>query len=258
MRIIQTSFFLLIMTVALLGFRTAFAGAGTPVTPDSTSAMLWLVVGMSASAIWGAGARWLTGRFAFFHNGVGLALITLVGAVVGAVAPVVQHGWNGPAAASAALSAIVAFLGAVNSGQAGQNAAARATGGLVEGPGPTITKAPAFIPIAFAVLFSFAGCAHVSPMTQAYVDAFGACMEQHGLIVAPGIAQEVWTDLSTGANQATIVAQLEQIAGRASIDSVTCAVTSWFNAPPALAERNPAGVAAANAFLAHPVRVTLR
>lgn len=159
MRTIRVPLLLTVMLIAVFGFSTAFADASNtpPTTTPDTMATLWLLIGMSASTLWGAVGRYLTGRFNFFHNPIGQTIISLVGAVVGAVAPVVEGGWNKTAVIAAALGAVVAFVGGANSGQAGQNAAARAAGATV-GPGPTITKAGVLIPLAFSLALLI-GCA---------------------------------------------------------------------------------------------------
>lgn len=115
-------------------------------------------------------------------------------------------------------------------------------------PTPPITKAAAMLPLLF-VAFAVTSCAHLTPDQKAFGNAYAACMEARGLAVAPGVADEAWKDLNTGADKATIVAQLEALAAKGSTDAVTCAVQAWLAPTAAKAAKNPAGVAAASEYL---------
>lgn len=113
--------------------------------------------------------------------------------------------------------------------------------------------------IIFLTLFFIFACAHTTPTTKAFETSFAACAEAKGIAAAPGIGLEVWNDLSSGTSSTTIIAQLEALAGKAGLDLVGCAVSAWLNASApvidggtkltAEAPKNPAGVAAAKAFL---------
>lgn len=96
-----------------------------------------------------------------------------------------------------------------------------------------------------AILF---GCAHVSPSVKAFDTAFASCMKDKGLSAAPGVADQVFTDLTSGTSKDVILSQLEGLAGQASAAAIGCAVFSWLH-PATPASLNPAGVAAANAWL---------
>lgn len=98
------------------------------------------------------------------------------------------------------------------------------------------------------VACAFSACAHLTPDEKAFGAAYGACMEAKGLAAAPGVADEVWGDLNSGTNQATIVSQLEALGAKAGTDAVACAVQAWLGAP-TKATKNPAGVAGGNAYL---------
>ncbi len=98
------------------------------------------------------------------------------------------------------------------------------------------------------LMLMLGGCATLTAAQMAQRDAFARCMEQKGEAAALSVGQEAWTDLSTGTDGSVILSQLEVLAGRAGIDSVGCAVTTWLS-PSVSAELNPAGVRAAKAFL---------
>jgi hypothetical protein len=106
-------------------------------------------------------------------------------------------------------------------------------------------KAAFLLPLVF---IGVAGCATMSPAQKAFNQKFLDCMEQKGISAATSVGQEAWTDLSQGTSQQVIVGQLEGLAGRAGVDTVGCAVTSWLGQPGG--SKNPAGVEAAKAYLA--------
>lgn len=114
-------------------------------------------------------------------------------------------------------------------------------------PTPPITKAAAMLPLIF-IAFAFSACAHATPDQKAYGNAYAACMTARGLEVAPGVADEVWKDLNTGADKSTIIAQLEALGAKGVTDAVTCAVQAWLTGP-TKAAKNPAGIAAASEYL---------
>jgi hypothetical protein len=140
-----------------------------------------------------------------------------------------------------------------------------AAGTTTSPPVPPITKAAVLLPFVF-IVFSFAGCAHLTPSERAFGNSYAACMESKGLAVAPGVGAEAWNDLTKGTNATVIESQLEQLALKAGVDAVGCAVASFLNAPTpssdggakltAEAPKNPAGVVAGQAFLEKHSRTT--
>lgn len=92
------------------------------------------------------------------------------------------------------------------------------------------------------------GCATLSPAQKAYDARFAACMESKGIAAASAAGQEAWNDLSQGVSQDQTYGQLEGLAGRAGVDTVTCAVSAWMGLTGSML--NPAGVAAGKAWLA--------
>lgn len=102
---------------------------------------------------------------------------------------------------------------------------------------------PFFIPL----LFLHTGCGTLSLSTRAFGTAYGQCMKDKGLAVVPAVEQAGLSILAGGTSQQGVVDDLEALAGRATVDGVTCLVSSW------LSQRgtalNPSGVAGGNEFL---------
>lgn len=111
---------------------------------------------------------------------------------------------------------------------------------------PILSRAAVFLPILFVLAN---GCAGISPSTRAFGNAYAQCMEKKGLSVAldPGFEKEGLAILSGGVSKQGVVDDLEGLAGRATVDGVTCLVTSWLGQRGAAL--NPNGVAGGNEFL---------
>lgn len=244
MKTLRTLFLPVLMITSLFAFATAFASAGEPVATTTDPFALYYPLVAALLGNFAFFVRNNTPTNGFWHTWYGHGALVLLGFIAGGLVPVFESGTvTKTALISALVCAGTSFASACKTGGKAPSSQ------VSTGPGPTITKAAIFVPL----LFSLFGCAHLSPSTQTFDTAFGSCMEQHGLLAAPGIGQQVWNDLNNGANKNTIIAQLEALAGKVGEDAVTCAVTSWLNDPPATgvkAEKNPIGVQAANAFLA--------
>jgi hypothetical protein len=256
-------FLLFLMFISLIGFTHSLAFADTTTTAatsvDVTAnfAMWAPLIAVVLGAI-GNALRSFTPSTGFFHTNLGhLAISVIVAAVGGLGDALVEGNFTKHALIMAVAGAISGALGA--SKPLGKSSDSGSSG--VTGPGPTIQKVSAMLPIAFL----FASCAHTSPTTKAFEAAFATCAEAKGIAAAPGVGLEVWGDLSTGTNSTLIVSQLEALAGKAGLDLVGCAVNAWLNAGAApsdggarllATEKNPAGVTAATAFLEKHSRTT--
>lgn len=229
-----------VMLASLFCFaRVVFADAGdasapTLAIPVGLTGWPALVVVACAVASW-AIRKWAPQEH-FFHSGGGQVVLAVGSAIISAVTQWASSGhlsWT-------TLQPLV--VGAVLSAGFASNPSVGSDGK---------SKAAALLPVLFLPLVLVASCAHVSPDVKAFGAAYGACMEAKGLTAAPGVAEEAWNDLDHGTDRAAIVAQLEALAKQAGADAVTCAVKAWWTpGTPPTAEKNPAGVAAANEFLA--------
>ena len=271
--------------LALLGFLQAFALADTPVDPTANPAgavdQFWQAVtgrkwGLAAvvgTMLFVAFVRFITprihGKFGTWINSTrvsaALALISGGGAAVatqlmkgGALTPkLLVYGFTIGVGAIGGYNVFwdILFPADKKPPSSTSDSAADLAKKTPPSPPPPV-RAGVLLPLIF-VAFAFVGCGHVTPSQKAFGDAYAACMTAKGLAAAPSVAQEAWGDLNNGTNQATIVGQLEALAGRAGTDAVTCAVQAWLGGaslmpsttPGKLAEKNPAGVAAANAYL---------
>lgn len=237
-----------VLVLALVGFTFSIALADSTATPTQAQnlAALWPMIGLAIANVQAYGARKLTAEYTFFHTGWGAVVLALIGALITAATPVFQSGhvtWA--ALAWAAAGGASSFFATLNPSTTATDPPAKSPSAR---PGATM-----LLPLFLALLSAFMavpGCAHLTPDQRAFGNAYATCMEGKGLTVAPGVAEEAWNDLNKGADQATIIKQLEALAGTAGTDAITCAVQAWLTGP-TKGEKNPAGVAAANAYLKH-------
>jgi hypothetical protein len=248
------------LAVCLFGHSLALADGAAPAVGGATSMPLTLPSGWPGLvAVILIGGSWALRKWSgipFFHTTGGAALNGALTTVIPTVMQaVLSHGLDAKTLQTALFTGLFAFWAQDNPSnssdeQKQQVAAMRLANGAAPPPPPPITKAVALLPFIF-ITMALSSCAHLTPAERAYGAAYGACMEAKGIAAAPGVGAEVWTDLSHGTNTATIVAQLEALAAKAGVDAVTCASQSWLQpaAGAQLSEKNPAGVAAGNAFL---------
>jgi hypothetical protein len=266
-------FLLFLMVLGLVGFTAGYATADSGTASAVASVPLALPSGWPGLVMLAlVAASWAMKKFSSWaplHTTAGAAVAGLASALIPALMQALSHGWNVMALETAAVGATLSYFANDNPSNTKEQQQAiiasmkNGSGGAV-GPGPTITKVGVMLPLAF--LFSFAGCAHATPSEKAFGIAYGACMEAKGLAAAPGVGSEAWNDLTKGTNATTIETQLEQLALKAGVDAVGCAVASFLNAPvtapdggaklTAEAPKNPAGVTAAKAFLERHSRTT--
>lgn len=234
-----------LLVLSLVGFAQSLALAdatGSPPAADPYLLYYPLVATLLGSL--GAFVRNKTQVTGFWHQWYGHALLTLIGAVAGSLAPLFETGHvTKPLLISALVGGGVTYLSAYK------------TQGKTDNDGGGTTKLAFVLPLVFVGFATFS-CAHATPEEKAFGSAYAACMEAKGLAVAPSVAQETWGDLNGGANQAQILSQLEALAGKAGLDGVTCAVQAWLTpsspsttTPAPLAAKNPAGLGAASEFL---------
>lgn len=266
-----------LMALGFIGFVGGYAMADVPADPSTNPAdalnqfwaavtdKRWAVAAVIATMLLVALVRFVApkvhGKFGVWVNStrVSAALALLSGGLMAMAMKLFQGGKFTPQLIVYGFGFGVAAIGGYNAFwdilfPADKKPAAGTT---TSPPVPPITKAAMFIPLAF-VLTLFA-CAHATPSERAFGIAYGNCMEAKGLAAAPGVGSEAWNDLTHGTNATTIETQLEQLAMKAGVDAVGCAVTAWLNAPApsgdggakltAEAPKNPAGVAAGQAFL---------
>ena len=199
----------------------------------------------------GALVRGQTLKTGFWHTWYGHALLVLIGALTSSLLPLFQ---SGHVTKSLLISAIVGGVSTFGSafkttGKDGNTTVDSAAVLAAKAPPAPPTRPAMLLPLLLLPLLGAVGCVHVTPAEKAFGASYAACMEAKGLALVPSVGATVYTDLNGGTNTATIIAQLEALAKQAGIDAVACATQSW-QTQPVMAEKNPAGVAAAKQFLA--------
>jgi hypothetical protein len=126
MSTLRTIFWPAIMIASLVMFVSAHAlaaDAALPIAPDGQNvAMLIPMLGVAVASILAYVLRYLSAKYDFFHNGVGKAIITVVGTTITTLTPYVQSGkfswfllaWAGVGAISSFAATLSPSLVALN------------------------------------------------------------------------------------------------------------------------------------------------
>lgn len=214
---LRTLFLPLLMGLAIISFGGSIAladdGGSTATTTPANLAALWPMVGLFIATFAGWGIPKLAAAYSFFHTALGAVIIGLIGALIGAVIPVLQSGhvtWI--AIVWAVVSGGTAFFARLNPSTTSEDPPAKSPSAR---PGATM-----LLPLVFmaAMTLPLAGCP--GPGT----DVLKKCE----LGQLPAIEQSVLAEVGVVIlNPASVLADLVALAAQLGPGQVACAVQAW-------------------------------
>lgn len=204
----------LLVASAVLFCNVAFAAdpSSGPDAPQSLAA-LWPMLGLAIGNLNAYLSRRLSSAFTFFHTGPGAMLLSLEGAAIASVVPLIQaHGFVWAMLAWAALGGVTSFLATLNPSTTSEDPPAKSPSAR---PGAAM-----LLPLVFmaAMTLPLAGCP--GPGT----DVLKKCE----LGQLPAIEQSVLAEVGVVIlNPASVLADLVAFAAQLGPGQVACAVQAW-------------------------------